>query len=203
MKFFHEAEEIREKELKNRAEDSSALGDGKVTLSYENLIEHEKSRSQWRKIKYVLKQGITEPLTRLLYQDSQEGPAQITTNGEEIQNKIIDQSIKHSSTAEESPLGIGSFLHKAIKPHGTSDFCDRALDGGLGPTDKEEINFTEEYELLQHMERKKYLPRNRHHINGLKIVLATCSNQQRMPIWIATLTMKNLFPVTPWTRHIH
>ena len=98
---------------------------------------------------------------------------------------------------------MGSFLHEAIGPHGISNFCDRVLDGGLGPTYKEEINFTEAYELLQHMERKNYLPRNRHHINGLKIVLATCSDQQRMTIQIATLTMKNLFPVTPWTRHIH
>ena len=106
--------------------------------------------------KYFLKQGITEPLTRLLYQDSLEDRAKISTDGEEIQNKIIDQNIKHFSTVEDSPLGMGSFLFEAIGPHSTSDFCDRVLDGGLGPTDKEEINFTEAYELLQHMERKKY-----------------------------------------------
>ena len=82
---LHEAEEIREKELKHRAEDSSALGDDKATLSYENLIEHEKSRSQWRKIKHFLKQGITEPLTRLLYQDSPTSPAKISTDGADIQ----------------------------------------------------------------------------------------------------------------------
>ena len=50
-----EAEEIREKELQSRAEDSSALGDGKATITYENLIEHKKYRSQWRKIKFFLK----------------------------------------------------------------------------------------------------------------------------------------------------
>ena len=157
-KCCHEAEEIREKELQSRAEDSSALGDGKATVTYENLIEHEKYRSQWRKIQYFLKQGITEPLTRLLYQDTPEGQAKITTDGEEIQNKIIDQNIKHFSTAEDSPLGMGSFLHEAIGPHGTSDFCGRVLDGGCGPTDKEEINFTEACELLQHMERRKLSP---------------------------------------------
>ena len=92
---LHEAEEIREKELKRRAEDSSTLGDDKATLSYDNLIEHEKSRSQWRKIKYFLKQGITEPLTRVLYQDSPTSPAKISTNEADIQNKIIDQNIKH------------------------------------------------------------------------------------------------------------
>ena len=39
VKCLHEAEELREKELKSRVEDSSALGDDKATLSYENLIE--------------------------------------------------------------------------------------------------------------------------------------------------------------------
>ena len=54
---------------------------------------------------------------------------------------------------------MGSFLHEEIGQHGTSDFCDRVLDGGLGPTDKGEINFTEAYKLLQHMERKKLSPK--------------------------------------------
>ena len=157
-KCCQEAEEIREKELRKRSEDSSALGDGKATLSYENLMEHEKCRSQWRKIKYFLKQGITEPLTRLLYQENPEGPTTILMDGEEIQQKIIDQNIKHFSTAENSPLGQGSFLHQAIRLHGTSEFCERVLDGGLGSSDEKEINFTEAYELLQHMERKKLPP---------------------------------------------
>jgi len=33
VKYFHDAEKIRENELKVRVEDSSALGDGKATLS--------------------------------------------------------------------------------------------------------------------------------------------------------------------------
>ena len=49
---------------------------------------------------------------------------------------------------------MGSFLFEAIGPHGTSDFRNWVLGGGLGPTDKEEINFTETYELLQHMKNK-------------------------------------------------
>ena len=64
--ILFQAEEIREQEIRSQAEEDSALGDGWVTLTYENLIEHEKCRSQWRKIKYSLKQGNTEPLTRLL-----------------------------------------------------------------------------------------------------------------------------------------
>ena len=82
-----------------------ALGDGKVTLSCENFIEHEKCRSQWRKIKYFLKQRITEPLIRLLLQEISEGPTTIIMDGEEIPQKIIEQNIKHFLTADESPLG--------------------------------------------------------------------------------------------------
>ena len=65
VKCLHEAEELGESELKQRAEDLAALGDSQASLSYENFIEHERSRSQWRKINFFLKQGITEPLTRL------------------------------------------------------------------------------------------------------------------------------------------
>ena len=36
-----------------------------------------------------------------------------------------------------------------------SKFCDRVLDGGLGEADKEDINYIEAYDLLQHMQRKK------------------------------------------------
>ena len=50
VKWLHKAEELRESELKQRAEDSAAVGDCQATLSYENLIEHERSRSQWNKI---------------------------------------------------------------------------------------------------------------------------------------------------------
>ena len=91
MKCLHEAEELRESELKQRVEDSAALGDCQAILSYENLIEHEQSRSQWRKTNFFLKQGIAELLTCLLYQDFDDSH-KITTDGEEIQTKIIDQN---------------------------------------------------------------------------------------------------------------
>ena len=82
---------------------------------------------------FFLEQGITEPLTRLLYQDSYEGPARISTDGKEIQNKVIDQNIKHFSTAEDSPLGIGSFLFEVIVPHGTSGFAIASWMGDWVP----------------------------------------------------------------------
>ena len=50
---------------------------------------------------------------------------------------------------------MGTFLHKAIGPHGTSEFYDRVLDGDLGQADKEDITYVEAYELLQHIQRKK------------------------------------------------
>ena len=37
-------------------------GDTKATLVYEVLIEHEKVRATWRKIKLYLKKGYTGPL---------------------------------------------------------------------------------------------------------------------------------------------
>ena len=202
VKCLHEAEEIREKELKSRTEDYSALGDDKATLSYENLIEHEKSRSQWRKIQHFLKRGITELLTRLLYQDSIEGPAKIATDGEDIQNKIIDQNIKQFSTVEDSPLGKGSFLFEAISPHGTSDFCDRVLDGGLSPTDKEEMNFTEAMNFYSTWKERKYLLNYRPLTNGSKTALVICSGLQKT-IPTATPMMRNPSPAILWTRLIH
>ena len=77
------------------------------------------------------------------------------TEGEVIQTAKIEQNITHFSEAEKTPLGKGTYLHKVIGPHGTSEFCDQVLDDGLGETDKEEINYVEAYELLQHMQRKK------------------------------------------------
>ena len=47
---------------------------------------------------------------------------------------------------------MGTFLHDAIGPHDTSEFCDRVLDGGLGEADKDDINYVEAYGLLQHMQ---------------------------------------------------
>ena len=94
-----------------------------------------------------------EPLTRLLVKEN--GKEKILTDSAEIQNAIIEQNISHFSEAENTPLGLGTFLQKEIGPHGTSDFCDRVLEGSLGQADKEDIAMTETYELLQHMQRKK------------------------------------------------
>ena len=99
-------------------------GDDRKTLSYETLIEQEKFRATWRKIKFHLNRGNTEPLTRLLINEAQGGPGQIITDGSTIQEKIIQHNIEHFSKAEHTPLGKGTFLHDAIGPHGTSEFYD-------------------------------------------------------------------------------
>ena len=57
---------MQEVELKKRAEEAAMEGDEKLTRPYETLIEIEKCKSKWRKIKYHLKTGDIEPLTRLL-----------------------------------------------------------------------------------------------------------------------------------------
>ena len=147
------AEETRASELRKRAEGAATEGKVAATRSYKNLIEHEKSKAQWRKIKYYLNMGDAEPLTRLLVEE--EGTQKVLTEGEEIQTAIIEQNITHFSEAENTPLGKGTYLHKVIGPHGTSEFCDRVLDGGLGEADKEAIHYVEACELLQHMQKKK------------------------------------------------
>ena len=46
-----------------------------------------------------------------------------------------------------------TFLHKALGPNGTSDFCKRVLEGIIGHTDKIDIKFIETYNLLQQIHR--------------------------------------------------
>ena len=96
------AESMREADLKKKAEYAAIEGDEKLTRSYETLIENEKCKSKWRKIKYHLKSGGTEPLTRLLV--TEEGASRILTDGKKIQDVIIDHNIKHFSEAEDTPL---------------------------------------------------------------------------------------------------
>ena len=76
-----EAEKIREVELRDRAQSSAEEEDDKKILSYETLIEQEKCRAIWRKIKFNLNRGNTEPLTRLLKNEEQGGPEKIITDG--------------------------------------------------------------------------------------------------------------------------
>ena len=86
---------------------------------------------------------------------TENGKQTILTDEEEIHEAVINHNIKHFSKAEDTPLGMGTFLHDSIGTHSTSSFCDRVLDGGLGEADKEDINYVEAYELLQHMQRNK------------------------------------------------
>ena len=146
------ASEMRAVELPQRVEEAATNGKAATTRSYETLIEHEKNKAQWRKIKFYLSKGDTEPLTRLLVKE--QGITKVLTDGEEVQTAIID-NIKHFLAAEKTPLGKGTHLHDDIGPHGTSELCDQVLDSGLGEAGKEVINYVEAYELPQYMQRKK------------------------------------------------
>ena len=147
------AETLRETELRKRAEDAATEGDEKNTISYETFIEHKQSRSKWRKVQYYLNTEDKEPLTGLLVTEN--GEQKVLTDGAEIHEAIIDQNIRHFSEAEDKSRSKGTFLHDAIDPYGTSEFCNRVLDRGLGAADGEDINYVEAYELLQHMQQMK------------------------------------------------
>ena len=148
------ADEMRAAKLLKRAENAATDGNAATTRSYETLIEHEKSKAQWRKMQFYLNKGDTEPLIRLLVKE--QGITKVPTDGEDIPIAIIKHNIKHFFAAEKTPLGKGIYLHDVISPHGTSKFCDRFLDGGLGEADKEVIHYVEAYELLQYPNTKPY-----------------------------------------------
>ena len=73
------SDKIRKEELRKRAEESALEGDLESTQSYKTLIEHKTYRAQWQKIKYYLKEGNTEPLTRLLIKE--QGHTKVLTDG--------------------------------------------------------------------------------------------------------------------------
>mmetsp|Transcript_23100 Transcript_23100/g.46120 ORF Transcript_23100/g.46120 Transcript_23100/m.46120 type:complete len:121 (+) Transcript_23100:2268-2630(+) len=56
---------MRAAELLKRTEDTATDETTAITRSYETLIEHEKSKMQWRNIKFYLNKGDTEPPNRL------------------------------------------------------------------------------------------------------------------------------------------
>ena len=145
--------EIRAEELLKRAEEVAKYGKEDTTMSYEILIEHEKSKTQWRKIKFYLNKGDTEPLDRLLVKE--QGTPKVLVNGEEMQTMIIENKKKLFLAVEKTPLEKVTYLPDIIGTHGALDLCDCVLNGALGETNKEAINFVEAYALLQHMRRKK------------------------------------------------
>ena len=156
-KVITEAYKIREEELKEIADEAAIDGDTKVTLAYEVLIEHKNVRAIWRKINFYLKKGYTGPLVQLCVTTPNSATSEFIIDGDDVYNRIIERNIKHFSLEESSPLELHSFLHTAISHHGTSDFYNRVLAGGLGEADKTGINFIEVYELLQHMTCRPHL----------------------------------------------
>ena len=80
-----------------------------------------------------------------------DGTTKILTNPSKIQDAIINQNIKHFSTPETSPLGLGEFLHQEIGEHGTLDFLNRVLQGSITSEDESQIKAQETKEIFQQM----------------------------------------------------
>ena len=104
------------------------------------------------------KKGFKDPLVQLCVNTPNSTTSEVLIDDEDVHDRIIARNIKNLSSAESSPLGLHSFLHNAIGLHGTSKFCDRALDNGLGDADKASINFTKVYKLLRGMARPHHRP---------------------------------------------
>ena len=125
------AKKIRREELENRAEAYAAAGNQVMEVVLKELINREKSKNTWRKIKRVLDKSEYFNLTKLTVLIVGEDEDQILTKKEEIHEAIINYNIKHYSKPEHSPFGLGTFLCEAIGPHGTTEFSDRILVGEL------------------------------------------------------------------------
>ena len=67
--------------------------------------------------------------------------------GRKYKQRSLSITLKKSA-AKKTPLGKETYPNDVIGPHGTSEFCDRVLDGGLGEADKESDNYVEAYELV-------------------------------------------------------
>ena len=124
------------------------------------IINREKSKNSWKKIKRALDKSDYSSLTKLIIPIA-EGEEQTITKAEEIHEAIINYNIKHYSKPEASPFGLGTFLCEAIGPHGTTDFADRILAGELNPEDEKEIKFQEAFELLKLMKNQDQPPTQR------------------------------------------
>ena len=66
-----------------------------------------------------------------------------------VEEAIIDKNTQHLLAAEHTPIGLNTALYKAIGPHGTSKFCDAALNAQLTKVDRDSIEFVEAFELLR------------------------------------------------------
>ena len=146
------AKELRRAELEKRAEAYAEAGNQPMEIVLRELINREKSKNTWRKIKRALDTSSRATLTKLIIPMLGTEEEKTITTKDEIHESIINYNIEHYSKPESSPFGLGQFLCDAIGPHGTSQFSDRILAGDLTEADRKEIQFEEAYELLQCMQ---------------------------------------------------
>ena len=114
------------------------------------ILDREQLRLEYRYLCSLLNSIQKQSITSIGV-PQQDGILIILTIPSEIHNAIIHQNIKHFTTPEASPLGLGKFLHKVIGDHSTSNFCNRVLQGKLHKKDLSQIKLQETRELLQKM----------------------------------------------------
>ena len=160
-RVLEKAKELRRAELEARAKAYAEAGNSTMESAIMELINREKSKNSWKKIKRALEKSDFSSLTQLIVPITGTDKEEIITKKDEIHNAIIDYNITHYSKPEGSPFGLGTFLCDAIGPHGTSEYSDRILEGKLDDTDRQEINFDEAYKLLNFMKYQDLKPEDR------------------------------------------
>ena len=109
-----------------------------MQIILQEIINRESNKISWRNIKRALDSGNFSSLNQLIIPyESPKGEILERTiyKKDDIHNSIINHNIKHYSTPESSPFGMGKFLYHAIGPHGTSIFCERVLEENMTETD--------------------------------------------------------------------
>ena len=128
-----------------------------MQIILQEITNRDSNKISWRNIKRVLDLGnFSSPHQLIIPYESPEGEIleENIYKKDEIHNSIINHNIKHYSTPEIIPFGMGKFLYHAIGPHASSDFCERALKGNMTEEDKQDVKFEEAYNLLEHMRRQ-------------------------------------------------
>ena len=120
-------------------------------MVFRELINREKNKNTWTKIKRALDKSDYSILTKLIIPMAEGEEEHKLTKKEEIHKAIINYNIKHDSKPEASPFGLETFLCNAIGPHGTTEFADIILTGDLTSEEEKDIQFEKAFKLLNCM----------------------------------------------------
>ena len=95
-------------------------GNSSMESAIKELINREKSKNSWRKIKKALDKSDFLTLTQLIVPVKGTEEEKIITNKDKIHYTIAEYNITHYSKPEGLPFGLGTFLCDAIRPRETS-----------------------------------------------------------------------------------